>query len=137
MGGGANGVNVDSVPNSEISSAAAAIQTLAKTPLSIYVCPSDTLPALDNDGYAKANYCGNIGTVNDLSASSRRVVAGRVHRQTTRAALPLSRAPQASSPGKQRSAGKTPCTAAERIAQWATAAATCNRGANARRHAIA
>ena len=26
-----------------------------------YVCPSDILPAVDNNGYAKSNYCGNSG----------------------------------------------------------------------------
>jgi prepilin-type N-terminal cleavage/methylation domain-containing protein/prepilin-type processing-associated H-X9-DG protein len=73
MGGGANGLNVDTVPNSEIGTAVAAIQDLAKTPLSIYVCPSDTLPPFDNNGFAKANYCGNIGTVNDLSGTAMNI----------------------------------------------------------------
>jgi len=61
MGGGANGVNVDTVANSEIGSANATIRNLCKTPLKVYVCPSDILPAFDNGGYAKANYCANIG----------------------------------------------------------------------------
>jgi prepilin-type processing-associated H-X9-DG protein len=62
MGGGPNGANVDGIANSEISSAPAALQALAKNKLPIYTCPSDTLPDFDNDGYAKANYCANIGT---------------------------------------------------------------------------
>jgi prepilin-type N-terminal cleavage/methylation domain-containing protein/prepilin-type processing-associated H-X9-DG protein len=58
---GINGVNVDSVANSEIGTSPTALRNLAKTPLKVYVCPSDILPAFDNDGYAKANYCANIG----------------------------------------------------------------------------
>jgi prepilin-type processing-associated H-X9-DG protein len=68
-GGGSNGGNVDTFPGSEISSAGATIQTLAKTPLSIYTCPSDTLPGFDNDGYAKANYCANLGTVDLMTGA--------------------------------------------------------------------
>jgi prepilin-type processing-associated H-X9-DG protein len=43
------------------ASAFPAIIQIAKTPLPVFVCPSDGLPRFDNDGYAKANYAGNIG----------------------------------------------------------------------------
>ncbi|ADG67457.1 protein of unknown function DUF1559 [Planctopirus limnophila DSM 3776] len=33
----------------------------ARNTLAAFVCPSDVLPAKDNDGYAKSNYLGNIG----------------------------------------------------------------------------
>lgn len=66
MGGDTNGVggsalNVDGVATSEISSAGGTIQTLCKAKISVYTCPSDVLTDADNDGYAKTNYCGNIG----------------------------------------------------------------------------
>lgn len=60
MGNGANGVNVDSVPGSEVNGIPA-LSDLCKTKLTFYTCPSDILPMLDNDGYAKTNYCGNMG----------------------------------------------------------------------------
>jgi prepilin-type N-terminal cleavage/methylation domain-containing protein len=62
MGGSANGVNVDGVAASEIAGVAA-VSNLAKTRLGFYMCPSDILPEKDNDGYAKTNYCGNMGPV--------------------------------------------------------------------------
>lgn len=62
MGDGANGVNVDSVPASEIPGVTA-ISDLCKTKLGFYTCPSDILPEKDNDGYFKTNYCGNMGPV--------------------------------------------------------------------------
>jgi prepilin-type N-terminal cleavage/methylation domain-containing protein/prepilin-type processing-associated H-X9-DG protein len=37
----------------------------ARQVLSAFVCPSDVLPATDNDGFAKANYCGNMGWFNN------------------------------------------------------------------------
>lgn len=69
MGGGANGVNVDGVANSEISSAAATIQALCKSKIAVYTCPSDILPDFDNDGYAKANYCANVGATTDQAGT--------------------------------------------------------------------
>jgi prepilin-type N-terminal cleavage/methylation domain-containing protein len=60
MGGGANGLNIDSVPASEIAGVTV-ISDLCKTKLGFYMCPSDTLPEKDNDGYFKTNYCGNVG----------------------------------------------------------------------------
>jgi prepilin-type N-terminal cleavage/methylation domain-containing protein len=60
MGNSANGVNVDSVPASEVAGVAT-VAALCKTKLPFYTCPSDILPMVDNDGYAKTNYCGNMG----------------------------------------------------------------------------
>ncbi|MFM9965202.1 MAG: DUF1559 domain-containing protein [Planctomycetaceae bacterium] len=37
--------------------------SMSKKVLSFCVCPSDILPAVDNDGYGKSNYCGNAGAV--------------------------------------------------------------------------
>lgn len=34
---------------------------IAKRIVPAFVCPSDILPATDNDGYGKSNYCGNSG----------------------------------------------------------------------------
>jgi prepilin-type N-terminal cleavage/methylation domain-containing protein len=62
MGGADNGVNVDSVPSSEVAGVSV-LSNLAKTKLSFFMCPSDVLPEKDNDGYYKANYCGNMGPV--------------------------------------------------------------------------
>lgn len=67
MGGDQNGVNVDGVPGAEINSAGAVIQALCKIPMKVYVCPSDVLPAFDNDGFAKANYCANVGPATDVN----------------------------------------------------------------------
>lgn len=61
MGGGSNGGTIDSQPQSEISSANAAIQAICKTKIEVYMCPSDNLPEFDNDGFGKANYCANVG----------------------------------------------------------------------------
>ncbi len=33
-----------------------------QTFLSVYTCPSDVLPEFDDDGWGKANYCGNAGS---------------------------------------------------------------------------
>ncbi|MFO0863117.1 MAG: DUF1559 domain-containing protein [Gemmataceae bacterium] len=63
MGGGSNGLNVDTNSNnSELTSGNAAIWNLCKTKIALYTCPSDTLPDVDNDGLGKTNYCANIGT---------------------------------------------------------------------------
>ncbi len=47
--------------------------SVAKTVLKGFVCPSDTLPPTDNDGYGKSNYCCCLGDegpwVNYLSSS--------------------------------------------------------------------
>ncbi len=59
-GGGSNGLNVDTISaSSEINLTAGG--GVARTPLSVFVCPSDVLPQADNDGYAKSNYVGNSG----------------------------------------------------------------------------
>jgi len=64
LGGGKNGTNVDGISNSEISSSATALQDLCKTKLSVFICPSDSLPDIYTNGnYPKANYCANLGTV--------------------------------------------------------------------------
>src|SRR5262245_2335904 len=72
--GGPNGVNVDLVradsatiglnKGSELQNGVqtdARIIELARARLTVYLCPSDDLPEFDNDGFAKANYCGNVG----------------------------------------------------------------------------
>ncbi|MBA4029857.1 MAG: prepilin-type cleavage/methylation domain-containing protein [Planctomyces sp.] len=54
--------NIDGTPANnaaEINTNAAS--GAAQRVLTAFVCPSDTLPAKDNDGYAKSNYMGNIG----------------------------------------------------------------------------
>jgi prepilin-type N-terminal cleavage/methylation domain-containing protein/prepilin-type processing-associated H-X9-DG protein len=76
MGDGANGANVDGIANSEIGTSPAALRNLAKNKLPIYMCPSDTLPDFDNDGYAKANYCGNIGTRFQINNTTAMNVTG-------------------------------------------------------------
>jgi prepilin-type N-terminal cleavage/methylation domain-containing protein/prepilin-type processing-associated H-X9-DG protein len=66
MGGGPNGVSVDAAqpPWTEINTGApAAMLTVLKNPMKTYSCPADIIPNFDNDGFAKASYCGNIGTV--------------------------------------------------------------------------
>ena len=35
--------------------------SVAKTVLNVFICPSDTLPKIDNDGYGKSNYCCCLG----------------------------------------------------------------------------
>lgn len=35
-----------------------------RTVLAFHICPSDTLPMVDNDGFSKSNYCGNSGAAN-------------------------------------------------------------------------
>ena len=63
MGGGANGVNVDSVPGSEIAGITALSDLCKTAKLNFYMCPSDVLPERDNDNYYKTNYCGNMGPI--------------------------------------------------------------------------
>ena len=59
-GNGRNGYNMDGPPNGW-SGRVNAFQAAASTIISVYQCPSDTLPTQVNNGYAKSNYCGNIG----------------------------------------------------------------------------
>ena len=69
MGGGGNGPggmtwDIDTIPQSKINGAGG-INVATGSPrnkLSIYVCPSDTLPAQNSGGYAKSNYVGNSGS---------------------------------------------------------------------------
>jgi prepilin-type N-terminal cleavage/methylation domain-containing protein/prepilin-type processing-associated H-X9-DG protein len=69
MGGGGNGPggttwDIDSIPQSKINGAGG-INVAGGSPrhkLTMYVCPSDTLPALNSGGYAKSNYVGNSGS---------------------------------------------------------------------------
>ena len=58
MGGGPNGVNVDSVAKSEVTGAT---PDIIKVKLGFYTCPSDVLPEKDNDGFFKTNYVGSMG----------------------------------------------------------------------------
>jgi prepilin-type N-terminal cleavage/methylation domain-containing protein/prepilin-type processing-associated H-X9-DG protein len=52
--------SADSFAGHEVNGTAAG--GIAKKPMKSYLCPSDILPNFDNDGYAKGNYCANIGT---------------------------------------------------------------------------
>ena len=66
MGGGNHGYNLDNMqPQPPAvngwSGRVNAFQAQAATPLQAFVCPSDVLPAVFNSGYAKSNYCANIG----------------------------------------------------------------------------
>jgi prepilin-type N-terminal cleavage/methylation domain-containing protein/prepilin-type processing-associated H-X9-DG protein len=69
MGGGGNGQggmawDIDSIPQSKINGAGG-LNVASGSPqnkLSIYICPSDILPARNSGGYAKANYVGNSGS---------------------------------------------------------------------------
>lgn len=57
----ANGFNVDN-NNAATEINVNAANGAAKQPLAAFVCPSDVLPAVDNDGFAKSNYLGSLGT---------------------------------------------------------------------------
>ena len=69
MGGGGNGPggtswDIDAIPQSKINGAGG-INVASSAPrnkLSIYICPSDILPAQNSGGYAKSNYVGNSGS---------------------------------------------------------------------------
>jgi hypothetical protein len=50
--------NIDNVTQAEIQNVSRALIT---EPINSLVCPSDILPAKDNDTIAKSNYCGNQG----------------------------------------------------------------------------
>lgn len=61
MGGSTNtGGNIDTISGHEVNQITN-LSNLCKTKVAVYTCPSDILPAFDNDGYGKANYCGNQG----------------------------------------------------------------------------
>jgi prepilin-type N-terminal cleavage/methylation domain-containing protein/prepilin-type processing-associated H-X9-DG protein len=62
MGDGTS-ASVDGIADSEVGTANATLQTLFKTSMPMYTCPSDTLPPTDNDSYGKANYVGNMGSL--------------------------------------------------------------------------
>src|SRR4051812_14012702 len=69
MGGGGNGPNgvawdIDAIPQSKINGANGlnVADGSPRRALSIYVCPSDVLPARNSGGYAKSNYVGNAGS---------------------------------------------------------------------------
>jgi len=67
-GGGRNGYNMDGPPAG--SGRVSSFQAQASNVLSVYLCPSDVLPNTFNNGYAKSNYCGNIGTApNNISGT--------------------------------------------------------------------
>jgi prepilin-type N-terminal cleavage/methylation domain-containing protein/prepilin-type processing-associated H-X9-DG protein len=69
MGGGGNGPggttwDIDTIPQAKINGANG-INVAGGSPrnkLSIYVCPSDVLPAQSSGGYGKSNYVGNSGS---------------------------------------------------------------------------
>jgi prepilin-type N-terminal cleavage/methylation domain-containing protein/prepilin-type processing-associated H-X9-DG protein len=41
------------------------VRNIISQTLTVYTCPSDVLPDKDNDGFAKANYCANMGWFNN------------------------------------------------------------------------
>jgi len=69
MGGGGNGPGgttwaIDTIPQSKINGAGGlhVASGAPRNTLSIYVCPSDVLPARNSGGYGKSNYVGNSGS---------------------------------------------------------------------------
>jgi len=67
-GGQTNNGNVDGIPNSQANNTWA--NAAATKPLPVYVCPSDTLPDVSSNNYAKANYVGNSGNRNSWTSGS-------------------------------------------------------------------
>jgi len=68
-GGGRNGYNMDGPPNSW-SGRSGQNTTLTANVLNIFLCPSDILPNTFSNGYAKSNYCANIGQApNNISGT--------------------------------------------------------------------
>jgi prepilin-type N-terminal cleavage/methylation domain-containing protein len=67
-GNGPNGLNIDSVSQSEVNGGLNAGGGVPQRTLQVFVCPSDILPDRDNNGYAKANYVGNSGNPNGWAA---------------------------------------------------------------------
>ena len=61
-GGGGSNPNVDSIGGANVSAGFAS--NAPQTIISILQCPSDILPAQARNGYAKSNYCGNLGNLN-------------------------------------------------------------------------
>ncbi|WP_425617673.1 DUF1559 domain-containing protein [Anatilimnocola sp. NA78] len=82
MGGGRNGpAGADNIDNAFPTKAhhisqITAVSDLCKTKLNFYMCPSDTLPERDNDGYYKTNYCGNIGPALSVGSATPTTCAG-------------------------------------------------------------
>ncbi|MGF1582400.1 MAG: DUF1559 domain-containing protein [Gemmataceae bacterium] len=67
-GGGRNGLNVDTLGGRHDVNGVGA--PFAKESISAYLCPSDNLPRFANNGYAKSNYCGNIGNLQNWPSFS-------------------------------------------------------------------
>jgi prepilin-type N-terminal cleavage/methylation domain-containing protein/prepilin-type processing-associated H-X9-DG protein len=62
-GSGGNGLNIDTVAQSECNGGRVnAGNGIPRQLLSVYACPSDSIPDRDEAGFAKANYCGNSGS---------------------------------------------------------------------------
>jgi prepilin-type N-terminal cleavage/methylation domain-containing protein/prepilin-type processing-associated H-X9-DG protein len=57
--------NVDTVTN-QMSIQANHGMSTAKRTMPVAMCPTDTLPLVDNNGYGKSNYAGNCGAVPSL-----------------------------------------------------------------------
>jgi len=57
--------------------AEANLQALCQTPLKMYTCPSDIMPDRDNDGFAKASYCGNFGNAYSAAGSTTTIGSGQ------------------------------------------------------------
>lgn len=75
MGAGTNPANIDTPPWPQQATNTATGSTIpggvAGTPISLYICPADTLPVMSKHAqgtpsywgpFAKSNYCGNIGS---------------------------------------------------------------------------
>jgi len=69
---GTSSVSLDTIgARNKIGSGNSTLEGVNKTLLPEYVCPSDSLPRYDNDGYGKSNYCGNVGpTVGTITTCS-------------------------------------------------------------------
>jgi prepilin-type N-terminal cleavage/methylation domain-containing protein/prepilin-type processing-associated H-X9-DG protein len=62
-GGGPNGGNVDNAFGSRPIANNSWANNAGRQPIKTYICPSDILPVTSSRNVAKANYCGNAGTL--------------------------------------------------------------------------
>jgi prepilin-type N-terminal cleavage/methylation domain-containing protein/prepilin-type processing-associated H-X9-DG protein len=63
-----SGTNMDTYSAQDNINGTANLSTNCSTILPAFVCPSDILPATQSNGFAKSNYCGNLGG-NDIGTN--------------------------------------------------------------------